>query len=95
MHTFRTEDGRTRGAMSGCIKLFPIAPIANEDLKLRKKRIDYEKRGWKLSSWDAEKVKAIELFYANEITEDRAMVVIRCAAGRAANYRARRGYGGR
>jgi hypothetical protein len=94
VHTFRTEDNQTRGAMSGCIKLFPIAPIAYQDLKLRKKRVDYEKKGWKLPSWDEEKQKAIEAFYANEITEDRAMVIIRCAEGRAANYRKRR-FGGR
>lgn len=90
VHTFLTEDNRTRGAMSGCVKLFPIAPVANEDLKLRKKEVAYKKKGWNLPSWDADARTAIDRFYAGEIQEVTAMALVRNAKARAANYRARR-----
>lgn len=92
VHHFQVEDGRRLGAMSGCVQLFPVSPVAREDLRLRKKADDYARRDWKLPSWDEEQRVAIERFYAGEIDERHALADVAFAKGKAANYRRRRGF---
>lgn len=63
VHRFEVDDGRTLAAMSGCVKLFPVSPVAKAEQALMKKRVDYRERGWKLPSWDREKEAAIQAYY--------------------------------
>jgi len=73
IHRFLVEDGRTLAAMSGCVKLFPVASVAIEEQRLMKKKADYAKRGWHLNSRDRWALDQIARFYAKEIDERSAM----------------------
>jgi hypothetical protein len=75
--TFQVEDGRTLGAMRGCVKLFPVPPVALEELRLRTKAADYAKKGWSLNYRDGIALEAIEAFYAGTRTERDVMGYIR------------------
>ncbi|HEX6052755.1 MAG TPA: hypothetical protein VFZ21_25995 [Gemmatimonadaceae bacterium] len=59
---FQVEDGRTLGAMRGCIKLFPVTELAREHEYFVAKRARYAKQRppWKLSSGDADALQRIE-----------------------------------
>lgn len=76
VHEFITEDGATRGAMSGCIKLFPVSPVAAEHRALIERDRDREKNGRRISSWDEVKQGAIEAFYRGDLSEADALSVI-------------------
>lgn len=91
IHRFQVEDGRHLGAMSGCVQLFPVSPVAHEDLKLRKKETDHAKKGWKMASWDIDRREAIDAFYAGALDEQSAMSRLRAAAGRAKTWRMMKG----
>lgn len=91
IHVFNTADGRTIGAMSGCMKLFPQSPVIAEDMRLRGKQERYAKEGWKLPSWDQRQLDVIEAFYSGAITEDAAMLAINGAKRAAAAWRQARG----
>src|SRR5215468_8520593 len=86
VHWFKTEDGETRGAMSGCIKLYPVSPVAREDMRLREKAREYATKGWKLPSWDLKMIEAIESFYAGELSESQAIKDITRQKQAAAQY---------
>jgi hypothetical protein len=74
---FVLEDGRHAGAMRGCVQLFPVSRIATEELRLRTKLADYQKRGWNgLNRRDVEALNAIESFYAGTCDERSALSVI-------------------
>lgn len=88
IHRFQVEDGRQLGAMSGCVKLFPLSPIANEDLRLRTKVAGYARQGRRLSSWDLEKRAAIDAFYEGAIDLAAATARIATANASAARFRA-------
>lgn len=90
IHRFQTEDGRALGAMSGCIKLFPVSPVAAIDVELRKKeaRALTERRA--VASWDVEKRTAIDAFYAGSIDERLALNMIAAATAQANTWRKRR-----
>ena len=90
IHTFYTEDNVRRGAMSGCVKLFPVSPIAAEDLRIRKKQDDYARRGWKLPSWDQEAQARIQDFYDGKLTEAAALAMVKAQKSAAASYRRRK-----
>lgn len=75
--TFVCEDGTTRGAMAGCIKLFPISKLAAEQQKILARQKDREAKGWKLASWDVKKLEAIEAVIAGSMTEAAALEVVR------------------
>ena len=85
IHRVQLVDGRTIAAMSGCIKLFPVSPVADVHLKLTKKAIEYANKGWGLNRWDTKSLEAIEAFYAGSISEQEAMARVtaerRAAAG--------------
>src|ERR1041384_229731 len=66
VYWFVTEDGERRGAMAGCIRLFPVSKIAKEHHAIMERRADRESKGWKLASWDTAKLEAIEAFYRGE-----------------------------
>jgi hypothetical protein len=52
IYSFLCEDGVVRGAMKGCIQLFPRHPFALKVQGVLKKQLDYSKKQWKLASWD-------------------------------------------
>lgn len=91
VHWFKTADGDMRGAMSGCIKLYPVSPVAREDMRLREKEADYAKSGWQLPSWDKKMQQAIEAFYAGTLSEAQAVKDITRQKAAAAQYRRQRG----
>lgn len=70
VHRFEVEGGRTLGAMSGCVKLFPIAPVALVALELDARVRDYHKRGWQISGWLAQALNEVDAYYRGERTED-------------------------
>lgn len=87
IHRFVVADGRELGAMSGCVKLFPVSPVAREHQRLMKKARDYEKKGWKLNRWDSESLDAIEAFYVGAIDERSALATVQCNKQAASNWR--------
>lgn len=70
---FQVEDGRTLGAMRGCVKLFPVAPIATAEAFLREKSARYATRGWSLNRIDSEALDACEAYYNVTGTAERAL----------------------
>lgn len=88
IHVFQTEDGRRMAAMSGCLKLFPVSRVANEEARLRKKLEDYRKRGWNgLNRRDTEALDAIVAFYENGMGDERSVLAIVDGAKRANQVR--------
>lgn len=86
------EDGRTLGAMKGCVKLFPVSRIAMEELRLREKLEKYQKSYGaqaRLNRHDEDALKAIEAFYDGTRNERSALFVVE-AAKRANQARYRR-----
>lgn len=73
IHRFIVEDGRTLAAMSGCVKLFPVSAVANEEHRLRKKEREYAKKNWTLNRDDQNALTAIADFYAGTIDETAAL----------------------
>lgn len=93
VHTFQCEDGSTRGAMSGCIQLFPVHPIASAALRLEARQLGLRQRFGltaKLNSWDQQIREAIDEFYAGTMDERTALYRIRCAEQAKQNYRGAR-----
>ena len=77
-HFFKCDDGTERGAMSGCIKLFPVAPTALEQKRLMDKERKLQQTYGKdahLNSWDTKIQEALDKFFAGEIDEAEAMRV--------------------
>ena len=69
---FLTEDGQTLGAMSGCLKLFPVSLVALEEKRLIEKERDLQKRYGEsahLNSWDTKIMEAVGAFHRDEISE--------------------------
>lgn len=91
VHSFVCEDGTTRQAMSGCIKLFPISVVAAEDMRLREKAREYEAKGWTLNSFDRRMREAIDAHYAGDMPLDEAARRIKSEKARAEAWRANRG----
>lgn len=77
--TFVVEDGRTLGAMRGCLKLFPVAPVAAAHAWLLDKQARYTKQGWKLNRDDQYALDQIFLFYAGVASEQYALDMYRAA----------------
>ena len=90
VHRFQCEDGTTRGAMSGCIKLFPVHPIASADMALNERERDLQKRFGptaSLNTWDKRIRVAIDAFYAGEMNERTALDQIQWAQQAKSTYR--------
>jgi hypothetical protein len=73
IYKFTTTDGRHLGAMAGCVKLYPVSPIAGEQKAL----MDKLKAKGELNSWDLDKQLTIDQFYRGDIDEDLALRAIR------------------
>lgn len=92
VHRFEVEGGARMGAMSGCVQLFPVAPVAAADLKLQTKEREYARRGFNMPSWDREKREAIDAFYAGTLDERATLDRVRAAESKAKAFRTRRGW---
>lgn len=98
VHAFECADGTRRGAMSGCVQLFPISLIATEDQKLTERELDLKKRFGKdaqLNSWDKNIQAIIHRFYAGALTEPEALRLITNENRAKQVYRRNRFRGGR
>jgi hypothetical protein len=58
VYHFLCEDGKVHGAMKGCIQLFPHHKLTSKIQAVFAKQRDYEKKKWKLASWDQEVIDA-------------------------------------
>lgn len=76
VYHFYCEDGTRRGAMAGCIKLYPVSPVAEEHKRIIDRQAKREKTGGELASWDQTKLEAINHLIDGETTEDEAMQTI-------------------
>ena len=88
VHYFKCEDGGEYGAMSGCIKLFPVSPVVSEHMKIADKARELKAKGWKLNSWQTAILEAIQAFYAGTVDEAETMKVITRQKNAMAQYRA-------
>ena len=50
--SFLCEDGNRYGAMRGCFKLFPKHQFADTVKAIYEKVKEYQKKDWKIASWD-------------------------------------------
>jgi hypothetical protein len=73
--------------MAGCVKLFPVSPVAAQDWRLREKMKRYAKEGWKLGRADQIAVDTIEAYYRGETCEADALLA--CDAAKRAGLAAR------
>lgn len=91
--TFKCDDGTTRGAMAGCIKLFPRSPLADEHMKLVERFKERQAEGKSLASWDEAKLDAIEDAIDGKITEAEALYVVKVQNSRRSQWMNSRGRG--
>lgn len=79
--------------MRGCVKLFPVSQIANEEMRLREKLNNYIKLYGEtahLNTMDAHALDAVEAFYAGKLSETYALSAIKQAkAANRAKFSAR------
>ena len=91
IYTFTLDNGRTAGAMRGCLSLFPVSRVAREELRLREKLAKYQKSygvSATLNRRDSEALDAIEAFYAGACDERSALSVVdRAKKANTARYR--------
>lgn len=76
---FDCDDGTSRGAMRGCLSLFPVSEVAAEDKRLRERLLDLQKRFGKdahLNRFEEQIREAIDAFYFGDITKNEALTVI-------------------
>lgn len=90
---FQLETGAKHGAMRGCVKLFPVSQIANEEMRLREKLNGYlEAYGpdAHLNANDSKALQAIEDYYAGKTGEMYALAAVKNAKqANQAKYRKR------
>jgi len=94
---FECDDGTRRGAMRGCVKLFPTSRTALEDQRLIEKeqelRRSYGPQA-KLNSWDTKIRTALDEYFAGRMPEAEALRTIEREKAAAAAWRSRK-FGGR
>lgn len=83
---FRCDDGTQRAAMRGCLRRFPMHPLAQEMARVLEKERTATKQGRQLASWDVQIRDAIRAFAAQELTEDEAYARVRQAQQRKAAW---------
>lgn len=93
VYSFRCDDGKVHGAMAGCIRLFPVSPLAEEHRAIMERRREREETGRTLASWDVAKLEALEAFYAGTGTEADVLGIIQRENARRSDWlrRNRRG----
>jgi hypothetical protein len=79
IRSFITADGKRRGAMAGCIKLFPVHPFAEAGMRVAEKIRDAEANGRKPASWDLAIEAALEAYFDQDLTETECESAIRNA----------------
>ena len=93
IHFFKTADGHEAGAMSGCLKLFPVSPVAKIQKKLQDKehqlRVAYGKDAH-LNSWQQKMQDSIRIFQAGGMDEATCLSQIAWQEQKMAEYRANR-----
>lgn len=91
---FLGDDGKRHRAMSGCIKLYPVAAIAKVHAKLIDKgdklRRQYGAQAH-LNKWDTTKLEAVQAFYDGNMTEGDALRIIQQQDASAKAWRAKKG----
>lgn len=94
VHFFITEDGVERGAMSGCIELFPVSPVAKIQRKLRDKERELQRKYGKdahLNSWQTKMLDSIRIYQEGGMDEATCLSQIRYQEQKMAEYRASKG----
>lgn len=89
--TFRCDDGTKRGAMAGCIKLFPRSALVDEHQRLLERAADRKAKGWQLASWDQAKLEAIEQVANGKVGEAEAVLVVKAENAKRDTWLAKRG----
>jgi hypothetical protein len=69
IYHFICEDGSHRGAMAGCLKLFPKHQFAEKVQGVFKKSLEARKSGRRLASWDEDVLKATEMLESGAIQQ--------------------------
>lgn len=91
IHNFEVEypDGRRerRGAMSGCVQLFPMSSIAKHHKRLMEKGVDYAKKGWTLNKSETEMLAIIDAYHAGDIEFEQAERELNAKANALAAWR--------
>lgn len=90
VYSFRCADGTTRGAMAGCIKLYPQSPLVAEHQALTERQEERAKAGRSLASWDLAKLAAIEAVGSESMSEADALAIVRAENARRAAWFRRR-----
>lgn len=73
IYWFITEAGERKGAMAGCIKLYPTSPLADA----HKSVLDKVRSDKALNGWDTKILEAIEATAAGTITIDQAEAAVK------------------
>jgi hypothetical protein len=87
IHSFECDDGSRRGAMSGCIQLFPMSYLCKKHMALTEKADDYAKRDWKLNKSEAAMLDMILNYYAGDVSEEEAESFVRTKSQALAQWR--------
>lgn len=90
VYRFVCEDGETRGAMAGCVKLYPMHRFAKLGMQIMDRQREYATKGWLLASWDCEILDAIHDYAIGKIPEAAADELIFKAQTRRDNWRAKK-----
>lgn len=91
VHRFELETGVIAGAMSGCVQLFPIAPIALVEQRLALRAQRYAKNGWSVTKADQEIMGIVGTFRAGEVDQSEALRRIANIERRVAMHRRAKG----
>lgn len=70
-YLFHCDDGSDRGAMAGCVKLFPVSEIAQAQ------QAAMAKEPGRRNSWDKTILQAVEDLRVGAISEARALAIVR------------------
>lgn len=91
---FVCDDGKTRGAMRGCFRLFRKAhgPVARLTEQAFDKAADAKSKGTRIASWWAEILDATADLAAERITRERHAEIVLAADGRRRAWLNRNGY---
>lgn len=79
VYHFLCEDGNTRGAMAGCLKLFPRHPLVGKVEAVFTKARRYDQEGWNLPSWDQDILNACDSLRDGKIDFGRWEQVVQIA----------------
>ncbi len=86
VHHFECEDGTTRGAMSGCVELFEMTPVAKLHKRLTEKARDAARDKRTLNKLEQRVMFALDEFYAGRLPQERLDNIINGMRESNANY---------